>query len=59
MVGQGLRGLVGGVAAGVTGVVRAPLQGYNDGTGLVAGRSEAIACFNHISLSFVSLQPSL
>ena len=38
-MGQGLRGLVGGVAAGVTGVVRAPLQGYNDGTGLVAGRS--------------------
>ncbi|KAL0034546.1 hypothetical protein WJX79_007807 [Trebouxia sp. C0005] len=37
VVGQGLRGLVGGVAAGVTGVVRAPLQGYNDGTGLVAG----------------------
>ncbi len=39
VMGQGLRGLVGGVAAGVTGVVRAPLQGYNDGTGLVAGRS--------------------
>ena len=38
-MGQGLRGLGGGVTAGVTGVVRAPLQGYNDGTGLVAGRS--------------------
>ena len=58
-MGQGLRGLVGGVAAGVTGVVRAPLQGYNDGTGLVAGRSQAIACFNHISLSFVSPPPSV
>ena len=37
VMGQGLRGLVGGVTAGVTGVVRAPLQGYSDGTGLIAG----------------------
>lgn len=36
-MGQGLKGLVGGVTAGVTGVVRAPLQGYNDGTGVIAG----------------------
>ena len=35
--GRGLQGLVGGVADGVTGVVRAPLQGYNDGSGVVAG----------------------
>lgn len=38
MVGRGLQGLVGGVTAGVTGVVRAPLQGYNDGSGVIAGK---------------------
>lgn len=37
-VGRGLQGLVGGVTAGVTGVVRAPLQGYNDGSGVIAGK---------------------
>lgn len=38
LVGQGLRGLVGGVTAGVTGVVRVPLQSYNDGSGVIAGK---------------------
>lgn len=38
MVGRGFQGLVGGVTAGVTGVVRAPLQGYNDGSGVIAGK---------------------
>lgn len=38
VVGWGLQGLVGGVTAGVTGVVRAPLQGYNDGSGVIAGK---------------------
>lgn len=37
MVGRGLQGLVGGVTAGVTGVVRTPLQAYNDGSGVIAG----------------------
>ena len=36
-LGRGVQGLLGGVTAGVTGVVRAPLQGYNDGSGVVAG----------------------
>lgn len=37
VLGRGLRGLVGGVTAGVTGVVRTPLQSYNDGTGVMTG----------------------
>ena len=37
MLGRGVQGLWGGVAAGVTGVVRTPMQGYSDGTGLMAG----------------------
>lgn len=37
VVGRGLQGLVGGVTAGVTGVVRTPLQAYNDGSGVIAG----------------------
>ena len=40
VVGQGLQGLLGGVTAGVTGVVRAPLQGYNDGSGVIAGQQQ-------------------
>ncbi|KAL3150505.1 hypothetical protein ABBQ32_000323 [Trebouxia sp. C0010 RCD-2024] len=36
-LGRGVQGLLGGVTAGVTGVVRAPLQGYNDGSGVVTG----------------------
>lgn len=38
-LGRGVQGLLGGVTAGVTGVVRAPLQGYNDGSGVVTGNS--------------------
>ncbi|KAL4436856.1 hypothetical protein ABPG75_003995 [Micractinium tetrahymenae] len=34
---QGLAGLAEGVAAGITGVVRAPLQGYSSGSGVLGG----------------------
>lgn len=34
---QGLAGLAEGVAAGITGVVRAPMQGYSSGSGVLGG----------------------
>ena len=58
VVGQGLRGLVGGVTAGVTGVVRAPLQGYSDGTGLIAGSPLILICSN-ASMSACPSKPAV
>ena len=43
VLGRGLKGLVGGVTAGVTGVVRTPIQSYNDGTGVMTGLSSSFA----------------
>lgn len=34
---QGLAGLAEGVAAGITGVVTAPMQGYSSGSGVLGG----------------------
>ena len=44
IVRGGLQGLVGGVTAGVTGEVRAPLQGYSDGSGVIAGDTAFTSC---------------
>ena len=49
VLGRGLKGLVGGVAAGVTGVVRTPIQSYNDGTGVMTGLSSASAYTVHVA----------
>lgn len=35
---SGLYGFAGGVAAGVSGIVLAPVQGYTDGSGVLAGK---------------------
>ena len=42
VVGQGLRGVVGGVTAGVTGVVWAPVQGYSDSTGFMVAVDQTL-----------------
>lgn len=54
VLGRGVQGLWGGVAAGVTGVVRTPMQGYSDGTGVMAGVASSLHLLNTFSTQVAS-----